>query len=186
MSESRTGRNRITPEEFEAAMGMGVETEEDARAAGENADPLVRAFRQLAYRHLCCERYAEAEQLFRVLQRRRPEDPDFMLGLSWTILRDRRLLTPDRLAEARTLLRRACARAPYHADTRYCMAMCYLACGYHRRVLDELHAALRADPTHKLAREALSRLQGDEVRGQSARSRLTRAIKALSKAVSKM
>ncbi|MFT7624243.1 MAG: Tfp pilus assembly protein PilF [Myxococcota bacterium] len=170
-------------------MGLVDEEAEAERERAATADPLIRAFRQLAYRHLQKERYADAEKLFRVLLRRRPEEPDFMLGLGWTILRDQEGITQDRLAEARTNLRRACTRAPYNADARYCMAMCYLACGYHRRVLDELQAALRSDPGHVLAREALEKLQGDTVRGRSrdaSSSGLSRALRALSEAVSKM
>lgn len=94
--------------------------------------------------------------------RRVEKDAAELATEGWKLLTNPALTREERLERARTPLEQACARAPWDATARYCMAGYWRVAGSPRQYRGELEATLRCDSAHPRARHELRALEAAE------------------------
>ncbi len=81
------------------------------------------------------------------------------LRLACLIIQQTDKLTDSRRQRARRHLEAACTKAPYDAQTRYCMAVFWKHAGILPRYRQELEATLRCDPSHAKALRDIEKIR---------------------------
>ena len=153
-------RSRIESSEAEAEMEALV-TAPPASMAGQE----VKVAKVLADRAGWLERQGRHSDAERYLERSRELDPEthtYAVRLGWAALNNPDHPGDSRLARAKKLLESAAAKMPYDAGARYALARYWQEAGNPVYFKNELEAALRADPGHEGAADALSKLRASE------------------------